>query len=166
MAPNEKVAVVDKNNQVKGWAYRAQIRAQGLPHRATYILVFNSSKELFVQKRTMTKDVYPGYYDVATGGVVLFGESYEESAARELEEELGIREVALSPHFDFYYGDGSNRVWGRLFTCTYDGDMTLQEEEVESGSFMDLATIRERTERDSFTPDSLYALQRYLDRQR
>ncbi|NIR17298.1 MAG: NUDIX domain-containing protein, partial [Desulfobacterales bacterium] len=71
-----------------------------LPHRATYILVFNSGGELYVQKRTQTKDVFPGYYDVAAGGVVLAGESYEEGAVRELLEELGIRGTPLEELFD------------------------------------------------------------------
>ena len=57
--------------------------------------------DLYVQKRTLTKDVYPGYYDVATGGVLQAGETYEQSAERELAEELGIRNIPQVPLFDF-----------------------------------------------------------------
>ena len=62
---DEVVLIVDKNNNETGSAPRHEMRARGLPHRASYILVFNSRAELFVQKRTMTKDIYPGYYDVS-----------------------------------------------------------------------------------------------------
>jgi isopentenyldiphosphate isomerase len=72
---DEIVTIVDAHNNVVGSAPRWEMRAKRLPHRSTYILVFNSQGELFVQKRTMTKDVFPGYYDPATGGVVLAGES-------------------------------------------------------------------------------------------
>ena len=80
MARDEQVVIVDRENRPVGVAPRWEMRAGGLPHRATYILIFNAAGELHVQRRTMTKDVYPGYLDPAAGGVVLAGESYEESA--------------------------------------------------------------------------------------
>jgi 8-oxo-dGTP pyrophosphatase MutT (NUDIX family) len=138
------------------------MRADGLPHRATYILVFNDEGDLFVQKRTTSKDIYPGYYDVATGGVVSAGESYEDAAERELAEELGITGVRLKSHFDFFHEDAGNRVWGRVFSCIYNGDVTLQEEEVESGAFHSVKEILKISRERLFTPDGLYVLRRFL----
>lgn len=158
----EIVAIVDEENRVVGAASRSRMRADGLPHRATYILVFNDEGELFVQKRTMGKDIYPGYYDVATGGVVLAGESYGDAAERELAEELGITGVRLKVHFDFFHQGAGNRVWGRVFSCVYNGDVVLQEEEVESGGFHPVHQILEISRRRPFTPDGLYVLRRYL----
>jgi len=162
MAQDEIVVIVDEENNVIGAKARSIMRSKGLRHRATYILVFNSSGKIFVQKRTMTKDVYPGYYDVAAGGVVLDKETYEESAGRELEEGLGIRDVPLSHLFEFYYKDKKNRVWGRAYTCVYDGEIVLQKEEVESGSFQDVDEIIRMAGHELFTPDSLYVLERYV----
>jgi 8-oxo-dGTP pyrophosphatase MutT (NUDIX family) len=159
---DEIVVVVDENNNVVGKAPRYIMRNRGLAHRATYILVFNWNGELFVQKRTPTKDIYPGYYDVATGGVVLAGETYEESARRELEEELGIRGVPLTRLFDFYYEETGNRVWGRAYTCIYDGRIDLQEEEVENGRFCSVDEVCKLSEHEPFTPDSMDVLRRYL----
>ncbi len=136
MADDEMVALVDEHNQVIGSTTRRTMRAERLLHRATYIFVFDSNGQLFVQKRTATKDMYPGYYDLAAGGVVLDGESYEESAEREAREELGISGVPLQTHFDFYYEDEQNRIWGRTFSLVYDGELVLQPEEVESGEFL------------------------------
>ena len=160
---DEIVLIVNENNKVTGSAPRPEMRAKGLPHRAAYILVFNSTGELFVQKRTMSKDIYPGYYDIAAGGVVLTGESYDESARRELEEELGIRDTELTAHFTFLYEEGSNRVWGRVYSCTWDGPMTLQAEEVESGFFMTPQMVLALSEKEPFTPDGIYVLKRYLE---
>ena len=162
MTQDEIVVIVDEKNNVIGAETRSVMRSKGLIHRAAYILVFNSSGKIFVHKRTMSKDVYPGYYDVAAGGVVLDGETYEESARRELEEELGIRDVPLSHLFDFYYKEGKNRVWGRAYKCVYDGEIVLQEEEVESGSFRDVGKFISMTGHVLSTPDSLYALKRYV----
>jgi 8-oxo-dGTP pyrophosphatase MutT (NUDIX family) len=159
---DELVAVVDEHNNVLAAVRRRQMRAGRLPHRASYVLVFNSGRELFVQKRTLSKDVFPGHYDVAAGGVVLAGEDYEEAAVRELSEELGIRGVSLARFLDFYYEDERIRVWGAAFSCVYDGKMVLQEAEVESGSFMKTDEVLRLAESEPFTPDGLYVLRRYL----
>lgn len=162
-AADEIVAIVDEDNNVVGAAPRREMRAKRLPHRSTYILVFNSQGELYVQKRTTTKDVFPGYYDPATGGVVLAGESYEESARRELAEELGIHDVPLTSLCTFYFADERTRVWGGVFACVYDGAMVLQPEEVESGEFMPPDEVLRRAQTAPYTPDGLYVLRRYLN---
>jgi isopentenyldiphosphate isomerase len=160
---DEIVAIVDEHNNVIGAAPRREMRAKHLPHRSTYILVFNSRGDLYVQKRTLTKDVFPGYYDPAAGGVVLAGESYETCARRELEEEMGIRDVPLTWLFDFYFAESERtRVWGGVFSCVYDGEIVLQEEEVESGAFVPIRDILHRAQTEPFTPDGLYVLSRYL----
>ena len=161
-AADEIVAIVDEHNTVVGAVPRREMRAKRLPHRSTYILVFNSRGELYIQKRTMTKDVFPGYYDTAAGGVVLAGESYEQGAERELEEEMGIRAVPLTPLFDFYFEHEHTRVWGRAFSCGYDGEVVLQAEEVESGAFVPIPEVLRRAETEPFTPDGMYVLRRYL----
>jgi 8-oxo-dGTP pyrophosphatase MutT (NUDIX family) len=138
------------------------MRALGLSHRATYILVFNSHGKLFVQERTMTKDIFPGFYDVVSGGVVQDGETYDESALRELEEEMGIKDVPLTYLFEFPYEDDNFKLWGRAYKCVYDGEIVLQEEEVKSGAFYRIPEILEMTKEKSFTPDGNFVLQNYL----
>jgi 8-oxo-dGTP pyrophosphatase MutT (NUDIX family) len=164
-ASEERVVVVDEQNRPAGSATREEMRRRCLIHRASYVLVFNSRGELFLHKRTDTKDVYPGYYDVAAGGVVLRGESYEEAAARELGEELGLRGAPLRACFDFFHEDVGNRVWGRVFACRWDGPVTLQPEEVAWGAFVPVGRVLARAETELFTPDSLIALRRYLQGQ-
>ena len=160
---DEIVAIVDDDNNVVGAAPRREMRAKRLPHRSTYVLVFNSRGEIYIQKRTRTKDVFPGYYDPAAGGVVLAGESYMEGALRELEEEMGIRGVPLQSLFDFFHTDANSRVWGAAFRCVYDGEVTLQEEEVESGAFMAVDEVFRAAATEPYTPDGLYVLRRYVD---
>lgn len=157
----EQVVIVDTENSVIGSTARQIMREQGLIHRACYILVFNKKNELFVQKRTETKDIYPGYYDIAAGGVVLAGESYLESAVRELAEELGISDVQLTEFAQFFYEDGTNRVWGCAYTCTHEGPFVLQKEEVESGEFLSEDTVRRMMAFRPFTPDGVMLLKRH-----
>jgi 8-oxo-dGTP pyrophosphatase MutT (NUDIX family) len=157
---DEAVQIVDLDNRITGECPRSLMRAQRLIHRACYILVFNERGELFVQKRTMTKDIYPGYWDIAAGGVVLAGESYETSAERELLEELGISGVCPEFKFDSYFSDRDNRVWGRIFTCLHEGPFRLQAEEIEFGRFMTADEALDLCTREPFTPDGLKILKR------
>ena len=159
----EIVEIVDRDNNSIGAVSRRIMRQQGLIHRASYILVFNRSGELFLQKRTMSKDIYPGFWDLAASGVVLAGESYEESAKRELREELGVAGVQLRRLFDQYYEDENNKVWGRIFACTSEGPFTLQAEEIDYGRFMSLAEIEQLHQTEPVTPDGM-ALLRLLPR--
>jgi isopentenyldiphosphate isomerase len=156
---DEIVILVDENDHVIGKAPRSRVRNEGLIHRVTYILVFNSDGQLLLQKRTTIKDLYPGYYDAAAGGVVTCGESYEASASRELEEELGLANTPFIFHFDHYFDDGFNRYWGRVFSCQHDGPFTLQASEVESALFVDVERILNK-EFDPLTPDTFEVLQR------
>ena len=160
--PDEIVAIVDARNNVIGAASRREMRARGLTHRSTYVLVFNAEGEIYVHKRTATKDVFAGHYDATAGGVVLAGEDYEQGARRELEEELGIRGAALSRLFDFFYNDGGTRVWGAAFACVCDGNVVPQEDEIESGAFMKVGDVLRLAETRPFAPDGLCVLRRYL----
>lgn len=134
----EIVTLVDRDDYIIGQAPRSQIREKALIHRVTYILVFNDTGQLLLQKRTLLKDLYPGYYDAAAGGVIQTGETYEASATRELEEELGIGNTPLLTHFDHYFESPDNRCWGRVFSCVHNGPFSLQASEVQSVEFVDM----------------------------
>ena len=158
----EIVMVVDDDNRPVAELPRRRVRAENLPHRATCVFVFDRRGKVLVQRRTAIKDVYPGFYDLAAGGVVAAGESYEQCAEREAEEELGIRGTVLTPEFDFHYRDERNRCFSRVFTCVYDGPFTLQPEEVESVKFHTVGEIAGGGIAP-VTPDTLIAFNRLLE---
>ena len=160
-AANEIVPIVDESDNIVGQAPRHVMRKQGLLHRVTYILVFNSLGKLFAQKRTLSKDLYPGYFDLAAGGVVCVDESYEQSALREAREELGIENTSLEFHFKFFFDQEGNRCWGQVFSCIHDGPFVLQKEEVESGEFMSIDRIMGGGI-SPITPDTMAVLKQYL----
>ena len=161
LAGEEIVTVVDGENRPVAELPRHRVRSENLPHRATYIFVFDRQGRVLVQRRTAIKDLYPSYLDLAAGGVVAAGESYEECAEREAAEELGIRDAPLEAKLDFYYEDERNRCFGRVFTCVHEGPFTLQPEEVESVEFH---TVEEIVAGGiaPVTPDSRLAFDRLL----
>ncbi|KAK9811617.1 hypothetical protein WJX72_007029 [[Myrmecia] bisecta] len=163
--PDELVQLVNNQNVVVGTAPRRQMRAENLLHRCSFVLVYNGKGQLYVQKRVAFKETYPSFYDPAPGGVVGAGESYEESAMREIEEEMGVTGVALKPHLDFYYEDAVTRMFGRLFSCVYNGTIRLDPEEVESGCFLDKPDVEELLRTEKVCPDSKMALERFYAEQ-
>lgn len=136
-ASEEILEVVDEIDRVIGTERRGVIHAQGLMHRSAQVLVFNSRGELFLQKRSQSKDEFPGLWDSSAAGHVDPGESYLECARRELEEELGIsrpgelREVCRFP---------ASRDTGYehcvVHRCIYDGILIFQPREVDDGRWL------------------------------
>ncbi len=155
---DELVWIVDKENRPITSAKRSQMRQKRLIHRSTYILIHDETNRMLVQKRTDTKDVYPGLWEIAAGGVVAYGEEYMESALRELSEETGIKGIPLIEHFDFYFEDSDNRLWGRIFSCKYSGRIFPQKEEVQASFFADKRQMSELLRNEKFTPDSYFLM--------
>ena len=164
MRADELVDVVDEADQVIGLATRGDIRRRNLRHRSVYIFVFNPQGQLLVHRRTATKDVFPDHWDLAVGGVVQAEEAYEAAARRELAEEVGIAAVPLRRLFPFRYDDEHNQVVGMVYSCTWDGALRLQAEEIAVAEWLDLDAVFERVQHEPFCPDSIEAFRQYLAR--
>jgi 8-oxo-dGTP pyrophosphatase MutT (NUDIX family) len=158
----ERVAWVDEQDRPLGGLARAELRERGLIGRGTFILLFNSRGELCVHRRTLSKAIYPGYWDVAAGGMVGEEERYAESAARELAEELGIAGVALREHGRFFFDEPGNRLWGAVFSAVSDAALVLQPEEVLEAHFIAPPQALSDALEKPYCPDSLQALRLYL----
>jgi isopentenyldiphosphate isomerase len=159
---DELVDVVDEEDRVVRRATRAEMRRANLLHRAVYLLVLDANGNVFVHRRTTTKDVYPGYFDVTVGGVVAAGESYDVAARRELAEELGIAGASIVPLFGLRYEDASTRLIGRAYLARHDGPVTLQAEEIASGAFVTLAEAERIAREETCCPDGVDVFRRYL----
>ena len=160
----ELVVWVDHQDCIQGELPRAELRARGLIGRCTFILLFNDAGELCVHRRTLSKALYPGYWDVAAGGMVAPGESYAQSASRELAEELGVSGVALREHGTFYFEEPGNRLWGGVFSARWNGPLRLQPEEVLEARFLAPAAILDEARQRPYCPDSLEALRLAVSR--
>jgi isopentenyldiphosphate isomerase len=159
----ELVDVVDDQGRTVATVTRREMRQRRLPHRCVYVLVFSSRDELFLHLRTATKDVYPGRWDVAVGGVLAAGESFDEAARREAAEELGV-EVWPRPLFPCRFEDAVNVIHGMVYRVSHDGPFRLQPEEVVRGEFLPLDQLPGRTAREPFCPDGLAVLAEYQKR--
>jgi isopentenyl-diphosphate delta-isomerase type 1 len=93
--PDELFDVVDRDDRVVSQAPRREVHARKLLHRATHVIVHDAQGRLFLQKRSMSKDTFPGCWDSSCSGHVDAGEDYLIAARRELGEELGWHDASL-----------------------------------------------------------------------
>ncbi|MFD4293181.1 NUDIX domain-containing protein [Rhodococcus sp. NPDC058505] len=137
-APDEVVAVYDKAGLVIGSAPRSRVYAEGLWHASAGVLLRSTDgRQLYVHRRSPDKSVFAGMHDCLAGGVVDPGETPAATAARELEEELGVRGIDLTPLARLAW-DGT---WaGRPLRChlfafegRWDGPVVHQPSEVVDG---------------------------------
>ncbi|HZD72843.1 MAG TPA: NUDIX domain-containing protein [Actinomycetota bacterium] len=164
-AGEEMVDLVDEDDRVIGRAPRSEVRRRNLLHRGAGVLCRNSAGDVYVHRRTDSKDVFPGLYDAFAGGMVASGESYEDAARRELAEELGIVGTELRPLVKQRYRGPDLQTWNVVFETVWDGPISHQAEEVAWGAFVPVAELRRRLQTWRFVPDGLQALRYFLDRE-
>lgn len=153
----EMLDIVDENGEPTGVVKeRTKIHEEGDRHRTSHVWIVRKNKEsglvdILLQKRSVTKDSFPGCYDISSAGHIPAGSGYVESALRELKEELGIetsadnlkecgiRRVSFK---GIFHGKqfNDNQVTKVFKMECNDLDITklkLQKEEVESVRWMD-----------------------------
>ncbi|HEV7866318.1 MAG TPA: NUDIX domain-containing protein, partial [Chthoniobacteraceae bacterium] len=132
-------------DRVTGQLSRFEVHRQKLQHRAVHIFVFNSRGELFLQRRSKWKDVHPLRWDSSAAGHVNAGQTYDETAPREIEEELGVTAdttllATISPSAD------TGWEFVRLYRAEHDGPFRLNPSELDSGGFFTTEQITRWTE--------------------
>lgn len=153
-ASAELVEVVDEQGGVLDIVTRAEMRAGRLRHRCTYIVVVDSNEQLVVHQRALWKDVWPGRWDVAFGGVVAVGEDWGTAALRELEEEAGVQ-AGLQEIGSGVYDDFDVSVLGRVYLARHDGPFTFPDGEVLTADRVPLDDVEAWIARHQLCPDSL-----------
>lgn len=144
MAQNldELFDVVDEQDRVTGQLPRREVHRLGLRHRAVHILVRNRAGQVFLQKRSMAKDLFPGTWDSSAAGHVGAGEDYDGTAVRELAEEIGCRpEKSLQRLFRIEAREETGQEFVWVYRAEAEGPFTLQAEEIETGGWFAVAEI-------------------------
>ncbi len=156
---DELVDEVDVHDRVVRTVSRQEMRAQRLRHRSVFIVVQSTSGDVLVHRRADHKDVWPGRWDLAAGGVVTSGETYDAAAVRELAEELGIEGVALERLGRGTYDDADVSEVTVVYRVRWDGPVRFADGEVTEVCWLTLEELQRDTAHGSgsrvFVPDSV-----------
>lgn len=142
---------------------RARMRAENLRHRSVAIIVQSSDGRLLVHRRADDKDVFPGWWDLAAGGVVAAGEDSDDAAERELAEELGI--VGVRPTFVHAgaHDDEHARELCRVYRVVHDGPYRFDDGEVTEARLVDAAGLAALLASERVLPGSVAMLLPLID---
>ena len=139
--------VVDDRDRVIAQLPRSQVHAERKLHRAVHIFVFNSSDQLLIHKRSATKDEYPNLWTSSASGHVTAGEEYDQTAHREMREEIGLvgtleflHKFPASPETAFEHT--------ALYRMTSDDQPVFDPGEIAEGEFHSLERIQSRLHSD------------------
>ena len=158
------VVVVNEKDEVVGTMPRVQAHKDGTPHRIAVVYVRNPAGQIVVQTRM------GGRLDHSAAGHVDPGESYIDTARRELEEELGIRNIELVS-----IGKGVSKDVLKEVKCTHVFEVfvctgepgELQADEVRSIAWMDpvhvLKEMHDNQNDDTFAGGFRASLPIYLN---
>lgn len=150
----EMVPVVEENGLVIGQATRQSVHdGSKLMHPVIHLHIINRDGCLYIQKRSMKKDLLPGRWDTAVGGHVDYGETLEEALYREASEELGFRD--FNPIFLKSYIWESAREKELVSVFATVGNFTLKpdNDEVTEGRYWNMSEIESNLARGLFTPN-------------
>jgi len=154
----ELVDIVDDDDRVVATVTRAEMRAGRLQHRAVSIAVMSSDRRLLVHCRAEDKDVWPSLWDLAAGGVVAAGESYEVAAHRELAEELGVEVAGFRYLGEGHFVDESVALIGHGFLVVHDGPFSFTDGEIAEVRWVTADELHSLMTRERFVPDSVELL--------
>jgi len=147
--------IVDEQGNTIGKALRTVCHdgKSKLLHPVVHLHLFNSSGELFLQKRAMTKDILPGKWDTSVGGHLCPGETVEEALAREVKEELCIKNINAGFLARYIWESPLERELVNTFSTTTDETPLINRDEIEEGKFWSIQGIKDKIGKDIFTPN-------------
>ncbi|MFD8308461.1 NUDIX hydrolase [Streptomyces sp. NPDC059690] len=157
----ELVERVDCQGRVLGVVTRRQATREGWLHRIASTVCRDERGRILVHRRSQQLSRFPGLHEAMVGGAVAVGESYEQAAARELAEELGIHGLPRLL-FTFINRSGLSPHWLGVHEAAVRDVVTPDRDEVARHGWLTESELRSALLEWRFTPDSHEAFSRYL----
>ena len=149
---DEKLILVNEYDEIVGFSEKMRTHAEGKLHRAFSIFVFNKKGHLLLQKRAKSKYHSGGLWSNTCCGHPRPGEATKDAAHRRLKEEMGFI-CELEERFSFTYKAKINgfyeNEYDHVFIGVYDGEPSLNANEVESWKWMSLMELIDDSKKNS-----------------
>ena len=150
----EYFPVVEPSGLVIGRSARSWCHSGAKPlHPVIHIHIIDRFSRIYLQKRSMKKEIQPGKWDTAVGGHVSFGESFHEAAYREASEELGLQEFNPIHIVTYEFESEVEKELINVYAAVGHYELTPDPEELDGGQWWELADIDEGIGKGIFTPN-------------
>lgn len=154
MQKEEWFPLVNETGETIGKATRQECHSGSkLLHPVVHLHIFNEKGDLYLQKRSMSKDIQPGKWDTAVGGHIDYGETVEEALRREVREEVGITDFMPEFITRYVFESAIEKELVHTFGTHYAGPVVPDREELDGGRFWSIDEIRGCLGRQVFTPN-------------
>ena len=151
---SEWFPVIESTGIVIGRSTRQYCHSGAKPlHPVIHIHIIDRHSRIYLQKRSMRKDIQPGKWDTAVGGHISYGESVLEAVYREASEELGL--TAFNPiRVDVYeFESPIEREMVNVFAAVGSYELHPDLDEVDEGRWWEISDIDSNIGKGIFTPN-------------
>jgi len=150
----EMVPIVEETGLVIGQATREYVHGGSkLLHPVVHLHIINRDACIYLQKRSMKKDLLPGRWDTAVGGHIDYGEILETALARESLEELGFSEYNPVYLRSYVWESPREKELVNVFAAVGNYDLHPDKEEVTEGRYWSMDEIESSMGKGIFTPN-------------
>ena len=151
---SEWFPIVLPSGMVVGRSTREYCHGGSKPlHPVIHIHIIDRFSRIYLQKRSMRKDIQPGKWDTAVGGHVSYGESLIEAVYREASEELGFTEFNPIYLETYEFESSVEREMVNVFAAVGSYELHPDLDEVDEGRWWELADIDANIGKGIFTPN-------------
>ncbi len=133
-------------------ALKSEAHKNGWFHATVHIWLFTADKKILLQKRALTKKVFPGLWDISVAGHIGAGESILSSAKREVFEEIGLElqekdliKIGTRIHKVSHKNGIQDNEHHHIFIAELKEPvhkLTIQKEEVDDIKLFDLSVLK------------------------
>lgn len=152
----EYLPILNEEGEVIGKASRKECHSGTmLLHPVVHLHIFLKDKFIYLQKRSLKKDIQPGKWDTAVGGHVDYGESIEAAIVREASEELGIFNIYPKKLMSYIFQSEIEKELINVYCITVNDDFIADynTEEIDDARFWHFDEIESVIGKGILTPN-------------
>ena len=142
---------VNEDDEILGKISRTDAHSKQILHRSGIVFLMNSEGKIFINKRSSAHETFPFCYDSSVSFHVKYGETYEDSAKRETEEEIKIK-APLKFIGKFIHRDPPEYQIVPVFLCITDDKPVIDTREFTEGNFYFINEVEKIIQDEKVTP--------------